>query len=73
MILLRYFVDRIEENFAVCEDQSTGEMVDINLENIPFIVNEGDVIIYEDDKWNKEDFDKERHERIKDKMNDLWN
>lgn len=40
----RLIVDRIEGNYAVCESENQ-EMLDIPLEDIPFIPNEGDVLL----------------------------
>lgn len=45
----KYIIDRFEEEFAVCEDQETEEMIDILIERLPENVEEGDVIIEEND------------------------
>ncbi len=43
MIVLKYSVDRIEEGFAVCEDEN-GKTVNIEKEKLPESVKEGDLI-----------------------------
>lgn len=43
MIDLKYSVDRIEEGFAVCEDEN-GKMVNIEKGKLPEGVKEGDLI-----------------------------
>ena len=43
-----YIVDRIEENFAVCECLETQEMQEIELDKLPVGINPGDVIKNED-------------------------
>ena len=40
---LKYSVDRIEEGFAVCEDEK-GETVNIETDKLPEGVKEGDII-----------------------------
>ena len=71
---MRYVVDRIEEGYAVLENQESGEITNMDLSEIPFIIYEGDVIIYENNKWNNSAEEKEIiEERINKKMDDLWN
>ena len=71
---MRYVVDRIEEDIVVLEEQESGEIINMNLSKIPFIIKEGDVIIYENDEWNNSAKEKEIiDDRIKKKMEDLWN
>lgn len=71
---MRYIVDRIEEDYAICEsDDENNTLISIKIDEIPFFLSEGDVIYYEDNKWIKDDFEKEEiASRIKKKMNDLW-
>ncbi|MEA4815786.1 MAG: DUF3006 domain-containing protein [Lachnospiraceae bacterium] len=40
---MKLTIDRIEEDFAVCEDENKN-MLNIKLSEIPFEVNEGDII-----------------------------
>lgn len=70
---MKYVVERIEEGIAVLEEQESGEIINMDLSEIPFIIKEGDVIIYENDEWNNSLEEKELiDERIQQKMNDLW-
>lgn len=71
---MRFIVDRIEEGFAVCEfDDENNTMISIRIDEIPFLLSEGDVIYFEDNKWVKDDFEKDSiASRIEKKMNDLW-
>ena len=61
---MKYVVDRIEGDYAVCENQETGEMEDIELLLLPADVDENDVLIYD------EDLDEYTIEE--DEMDDLW-
>lgn len=65
---MKYIVDRIEGEIAVCELPS-GLFVDIPVEALPAEVKEGDTIevkiVYGDEE-------KERDERIKKLMDDLF-
>lgn len=70
---MKYIVERIEEEIASLENTETGEIINYNVSEIPFKIFEGDVLSFEDNIWNKDDDEKdEREERIKNKMNDLW-
>lgn len=69
-----YTIDRFEGDFAVCEDRETGEMVDFKREELPQNAKEGNILKYSNGKFEL-DIEKEQEvsERIKQKMNDLWN
>ena len=60
-----YVVDRIENEFAVCENRKTGEMINIKLQELPKNIKEGKYFLSE-----KEEQDIKQ--RIEDKMNNLW-
>lgn len=64
-----YIVDRIEGNFAVCECEDE-TMVDIELSNFSFTVNEGDVLVFEQGKYY---IDKEQTQSLRQKNIDLQN
>ena len=71
--IMRCVVDRIEENIATLENRDTGEVFNIDLSEVPFIINEGDVIIYENNIWKQDEVtEKIINDRIKKKMDDLW-
>lgn len=70
---MQLILDRFEGNFAICENILTGEMLNINKNLIPHNTKEGTVLTYVngniavDEKGTQE-----RTERIKVKMNSLW-
>jgi len=72
---MRYVVDRIEDDFAVCENEETGEMEDIDAFFLPEDLEEGDILIYDEDLdeyYIDYDEKKLRRARIENKMEDIW-
>ena len=69
---MRVIVDRIEGDFAVCE-QDNRQMIDIPMKNIAFIPKEGDVLILDGNDM-KFDFEEtlRRKKEIEDMTKDLW-
>lgn len=67
-------VDRIENNIAVCEDRKSGEILEINITNLPTEIKEGTVLKYEKGVY-KIDLKEQSsiEQRIKDKMKNIWN
>lgn len=66
-------VDRIEGDIAVCENRSNGVMINIQLSKLPSNVKEGSVIKYYDGRYRLDsDEQKNVEDRIKDKMDALW-
>lgn len=73
MILVRFIVERIEDEIASLENLETGEMMNYKISDIPFKIYEGDFLIFEENCWqNDEEESAKRKERIKNKMKDLW-
>ena len=69
-----YTIDRFEGEYAVCEDRKTGEMVNFKRENLPQNVKEGSIIKYSNGTFEIDSkLEKEVSERIKQKMDNLWN
>lgn len=67
-------IDRIEEQYAICENRATGDTFSIKKEYLPSNIKEGDVIQKLDGVYKKDETkQKEIEKRIKDKMNQLWN
>ena len=68
-----YIVDRIEENFAVCENLETQEIRNITLNKLPTGIKPGDVIKQENEIYLL-DFDEteKRKEIIHKKTKGLW-
>ena len=72
---MRYIIDRIEEDFAVCENEETGEMEEIDVFLLPDGLDEGDILIYDEDLdeyYLDYEEKKLRRARIEDKMEDIW-
>lgn len=72
---MRYIVDRIEEDFAVCENEDTGEMENIDVFLLPDGLEEGDILDYDEDLDEYYiDFEEKklRKARIEDRMEDIW-
>lgn len=70
---MKYIVDRIEKNFAVCEDENK-KMIDISLEFLPKNIKEGTVLYYKNGKYEIDKIEEQqRIDRIKKKIEDIWN
>lgn len=68
-----YVVDRIEEEYAVCENRKTGEMINIKIENLPNNIKEGNFLIFKEGKYLISEKEEQNiKSRIEDKMNKLW-
>ncbi len=46
-----FSIDRFEENYAVCENQKTGEFIDIPIEELPSGCKEGSILKFENNKY----------------------
>lgn len=69
-----YTVERFEENILVLEDRKTQKMLNIEKNKLPNKIKEGDIIKEINGKFLKdEEKTEEVLERIKNKMDDLWN
>lgn len=70
---MKFIVERIEEDIASLENIETGDIVNYNVSEIPFKIYEGDVLIFEHEMWSSDNDEKQEiHERIKNKMTDIW-
>ena len=66
-------VDRFEGDIAVCEDRETEEITNIDKSELPEDVHEGDVLRFNNDKYEiDEEMRKEIEERIKRKIRNLF-
>lgn len=69
-----FTIDRFEGEIAVLEDRKTGNMINVNKNKIPDIATEGEILKRINGKYI---VDKEKtqevSDRIKNKMDDLWN
>ena len=69
---MKYSVDRIENNIIILQDLDTKEIKNIRKSDINFKVSDGDVLIYKNNKYIKDDLLKDdRLKLIHEKMNKL--
>ena len=67
---MKYSVDRVENNIIVLQNINTKEIIEINKKDINFKVVDGDIIIFKDNKYIKEEKLKEDRLRlIQEKLN----
>ncbi len=67
-----YIVDRIEEKFAVCETDDLN-FVNIELKMLPKNIKEGDIIIFDGQKYVLDiEKTRERKKEIDDLIKDIW-
>lgn len=73
--MIKFIVDRIEENFVLCEDAETGNIEKIEYNLLPINIKEGDMLIY-DKKRDKYYIDEKgtnfRKKEIKRQMKEVW-
>ena len=70
---MKLTVDRIEEDFVVCEVFDTQEFINIKKSLFPENIKEGDIVTYENNVITIDINETENtSERIKSKMNSLW-
>ena len=69
-----YTIERFEENIVVLENRENQKMINVGRDKIPKGVKEGDIIKVINGKILKDEQKTEEvSERIKNKMDDLWN
>ena len=67
---MKYAVDRLEKNIVVLENISTKEMIQINKNKLGFSVSDGDILVYKNNKYYKDDNARaERLKMIQEKLN----
>lgn len=72
MIILKYAVDKIENDIVVLENIKTGEVINESKDNISINVKERDIIIFRDGKYFFDDIEKlKRINMLREKMNRL--
>ena len=66
-------VDRFEGDMAVLEDRKSNKMINVKRKDLPSDIKEGDILKIINGKYFiDKDFTQEISERIKKKMDDLW-
>lgn len=69
---MRYIIDRIEGNIAICENEN-GNFLEIDILSLPDNIKEGDCVKFENSKYIlDEKYAEERRKNIRKKMNNLW-
>lgn len=70
---MRYSVERIEENIALCEDDG-GELVKIKLCELPRDIREGDIIVKTKSGYTADESETQaRRKKIAQKQRSLFN
>ena len=70
---MKFVIDRFEGEYAVCENIETQEMVDIPIELIPEVAQEGSVLTEENGVFELDlNGEEQRRQRIEEKMKGLW-
>ena len=69
-----YSVDRFEGEYAVLENRKTNEIKNVKKDMLPENIKEGSILQYVNGKYTyNEELTKDETNKIKDKMNKLWN
>lgn len=69
---MKYIIDRIEDNIAILENQETKKMIDININELPANIKEGNVLIYDNKKYYiNANLEEERKKNILEKFQKL--
>lgn len=69
-----YTVDRIEENIVILESRKDNKMIEVNINELPEYIKEGDIITISNNKYRiEENNTKEIKNNIRNKFNKLKN
>lgn len=71
---MKFAIDRIEEDIAVCENLETKELIEINIKYLPNNIKDGAIIVLKEDKYELDSIEeKRRRNRIRERFNRLKN
>lgn len=71
---MKYAVDRIDNEVATLESIIDGSKINIMIKDISFDIKEGDILVFDGEKYFKDDkLKNERIKSIREKMNRLIN
>lgn len=71
---MKYAVDRIDNEVATLESIIDGSKINIMIKDISFDIKEGDILVFDGEKYFKDDkLKNERIKNIREKMNRLIN
>lgn len=65
---MKYIIDRIENEFVICENQATKAMEKFKIDQFPEDIKDGDVVILENEKFK---IDKEESKTEKQQIEEL--
>lgn len=65
-----YTVDRIENDYVVLENRNNLDMIDVKITEFNYDVSEGDIVLYKDGKYIK---DEEETNRIESNIRSRFN
>lgn len=69
-----YVIDRLEGDYAVCENRDTGEIINIEKSLLPEDIKEGTVLKYENGNYIIDmETEEQIEKRVAQKMKNLWN
>lgn len=69
---MKFAVDKIDNGVVLLENIKDNSKVEVSLDKLPFDVKETDILVYKNNKYEKDDNEKEERLRlIEGKMNKL--
>lgn len=71
---MKFIIDRIEDNIAICENLETKELIEININELPKNIKDGNIIILENNIYKLDVTEEQlRRRRLREKFNKLKN
>lgn len=71
---MKYAVDRIENNIVILENINNKEIREVNIKKIGFNINEGDILVFKNNRYYKDDKEKKnRISLLQEKLNKVKN
>ena len=71
---MKYSVDRIENNIVILENINNKEIREVNIKKIGFNINEGDILVFKNNRYYKDDKEKKnRISLLQEKLNKVKN
>lgn len=69
---MKFAVDRIEENIAVCQNLETKEMMEVTIDKLPKDIKDGTIIMFKDNEYKLDLTEEElRRKKIQERFNKL--
>lgn len=71
-LIMKFAVDKIDNGVVLLENIKDNSKVEVSLDKLPLDVKETDILVYKNNKYEKDDNEKEERLRlIEEKMNKL--